>query len=578
MSKLKKKKSKKRAKSVLQKGDLARMTVSELADDSIFDGFCRGIDQNSKHWITAESYVWAVPGDAWKASPLLSNFSVARKSCPAIYKKLDDTLPESVPTHLTEVLEMLTSVLVLARYASDFSPSSVSRFLNSLETVLADESMELLESNPAIYQLLYGEIPLTLGLRFPMLKESESWIERGQQACIVGLEECLDGDGVPGAPVLPEAGLLLASWTRCMMICDLGTQECLDVDAQTQFEFFVRQMIRLTRKDGSLVFSDSSVDLSKIIQAALRCYHDEEDANLAAYVYPKSAKGKKTSVNALPECSACSEWGELAILQSEWTPKAPKLIVDFHGRKLQAELSVGGVLLSGAMQHEILLDNQLVTPSSDWEVVCWHSDEDGDFLELECDLENGAKWQKQFLLARNEMFLLTGDVVLNAEADEIRVSGNWDLGPDSGFGLARETRELFLTRKAKTAAAILPISLPEWRVEKRDADLIVADSQLQFQTVGSGSNLYFPLFFDLDPKRCRQPMTWRQATVAEQLEILPPSEATGFRVHVGSQQWLIYRSLISPGNRTFMGQNLAVEFFVGTFEPDGTSSEIISVN
>ena len=324
---------------------------------------------------------------------------------------------------------------------------------------------------------------------------------------------------------------------------------------------------------------------------ALKCYFDEDDANIASVVFPKSAKqgaakqgsakngkAKKVSLNSLPESSAYSEWGEVACLQTEWLPDSPKLTLAFQGRKLLAELSTSRVLFSGEIRNRFFVDDRPREVVSDWELVCWHSDQDGDFLELECDLEGDAKWQKHFLLARNELFCLTGDVLLDRSGESTRLEGQWPLGQDMGFGAPKETRELFLTHKAKTCASILPVSLSEWRSERSDSELSITDGMMSYSKSGSGNNLYFPVVLDLDPKRCRKPLTWRQLTVAEKLDIVPNAVASAFRVHVANQQWIIYRSMAETANRTFLGQNLNVEFFVGTLEEDGTSNEIISVN
>ena len=78
-----------------------------------------------------------------------------------------------------------------------------------------------------------------------------------------------------------------------------------------------------------------------------------------------------------------------------------------------------------------------------------------------------------------------------------------------------------------------------------------------------------PLFFDLRARRMTRPLTWRQLTVAESLKTQPPEVAVGYRVMVGKEQWLIYRSLGSPANRTLLGHNLATEMLVARFGRDG---------
>ena len=53
--------------------------------------------------------------------------------------------------------------------------------------------------------------------------------------------------------------------------------------------------------------------------------------------------------------------------------------------------------------------------------------------------------------------------------------------------------------------------------------------------------------------------------------------AAAFRVQVGKQQWVIYRSLAKPMSRTFLGINLNSEFLVARFKPDGEIEPTIDV-
>ena len=72
-------------------------------------------------------------------------------------------------------------------------------------------------------------------------------------------------------------------------------------------------------------------------------------------------------------------------------------------------------------------------------------------------------------------------------------------------------------------------------------------------------------------------MTWRQLTVAEQRQNQPRDVAAGYRVQFGSRQWLIYRSLTPPANRTVLGMNLSTDFFLGRFGRDGETNTIVEV-
>ena len=66
----------------------------------------------------------------------------------------------------------------------------------------------------------------------------------------------------------------------------------------------------------------------------------------------------------------------------------------------------------------------------------------------------------------------------------------------------------------------------------------------------------------------KKPFTWRNLTVGEDLRIVGADEALAFRVQIGKQQWVIYRSLAQPVRRTALGMHTLSEFLAGRFDTD----------
>jgi len=48
-------------------------------------------------------------------------------------------------------------------------------------------------------------------------------------------------------------------------------------------------------------------------------------------------------------------------------------------------------------------------------------------------------------------------------------------------------------------------------------------------------------------------------------------------VALGNRQWLIYRSLGQPGNRTLLGHNLSTEMLVARFDKSGEVEPLIEI-
>ena len=120
--------------------------------------------------------------------------------------------------------------------------------------------------------------------------------------------------------------------------------------------------------------------------------------------------------------------------------------------------------------------------------------------------------------------------------------------------------------------------IPEWRAEKRIGELAHSCEGLELRQSQGGGRLFAPLFADLDRRRYRKKLTWRQLTVAESLQVQPPEVAAGYRVALGEHhQWLIYRSLAPKANRTLLGHNLSTEMLVARFDRSGKVDPLVEI-
>jgi hypothetical protein len=124
---------------------------------------------------------------------------------------------------------------------------------------------------------------------------------------------------------------------------------------------------------------------------------------------------------------------------------------------------------------------------------------------------------------------------------------------------------------------LFPIGLPFERVQGCAGRL--ADSQDHIELLQSGiGGLYAPVVLDWNSARRRRPAMWRSLTVAQNGSAVPPAEAAGFRLQVGKEQWLVYRSLsriLEP--RTVLGQHTMYETLIGRFSTTGAVEPIVLV-
>lgn len=140
--------------------------------------------------------------------------------------------------------------------------------------------------------------------------------------------------------------------------------------------------------------------------------------------------------------------------------------------------------------------------------------------------------------------------------------------------IADETREIVVYDSAMRALA-LPLGLSEWRAAGRGG-FEPTPAGLALTQFGR-HRLYAPVWIDCAAARIGGPLTWRQLTVADTRIILPPHQAAGFRVQSGSEQWLVYKTLDAPRNRTLLGCNVSCDFLVGRLKRSGEVARTLEI-
>ena len=450
---------------------------------------------------------------------------------------------------------------------------------------IAKENSALVEDNDCLtQQLLKGELPLTLAYVFPELKECRQLVKPARELLSQGICELLDGRGMPHAGNLKVFRALLACWTRCGFVSRTMGKSCFKSAAQNQFDWAVRQSLRLVRFDSKQVLGNSPDDFgaAEMIAAALELSDDEEDDAAARVVLSRGKASHKAAKRfamrvELPKPSVYSEWAEVASMRSSWAPSAAHFVADFSRDEMAVELNCeSATVFQGTWAPQVAVNGKPLLQQSGWSELCWYADNDVDYLELEAQFEGGWKVQRQMVLAREDQLLILADAVLGKETDTLSYSGALPLAEGARFSAEEETWEGTIAG-SRTLGTAYPLGLPEWREDTGAGILGTCDGQLQLEMSQVTQRLYAPLCFDLSKKRLAKKRTWRRLTVAEKLHIQPSDVAVGYRLQIGKEQWFLYRSLAPPANRSVLGQNTAFEFVFGRFNQDGTLEEIIEI-
>ncbi len=436
-----------------------------------------------------------------------------------------------------------------------------------------------LHDDPVRHQLLQAELAFALAYQFPELVECRALITPAMRAVSFAIAELLDGEGVPHAAYVPQFRSLLACWTRCSLMASAKRWKWCDAPASTQFEWAVRQTLRLSRPDGSLILSRSSSGdwCPGLILTALEEGGDRDDLRAAEELLPRPVAEEHRRPTKSPVPSVHSEWGQVCLMRTQWSRKSPYFACLFHDGRLQSELATNGrVLWSGDVTPTVVVDGQRLESKSSWTDSCWFSDEDIDYLELEIELQDGWQIQRQMLLARRDAFLLVADAVLGPQGAAVQHETTYPLADGIRFEPESETRDGTLVNNG-CLAAVLPLALPEWRAAESASTLDCDAGRLRLTHRDNTARMYVPLWFDLNPQRARKQRTWRRLTVAERMVTQPADVAVGYRIQSQTAQWLVYRSLAACASRSVLGQNYVNEFAIARFDTDGVVDELIQI-
>jgi hypothetical protein len=429
---------------------------------------------------------------------------------------------------------------------------------------------------PGVAQALAAvELPLTLAQAFPELLACRELAAQALTALEQHLVAVLDPMGMPAARWWNDLPALAASWTRSRKLsAALGV--AWPADIESRWRALLPQLVRLIRPDQRLAVSGHSWPRG-LLGALIETSSSSRSQRLARENWGLAPPEAESARPPSPVSAAyTSEDAQCAVLWSDWSPRAARLTVAYDDRQCRLDLASGPLsLCRGATNPQVKIDGQQRAIDSDWEQICWQSDADVDYLELEVDLVGGWRVQRHLLLARTDRILLLADAVLGEATAQIDYELSLPLG-DAEFTGAKDTAEGCLVAKRRQFS-VLPLALPEWQSAARGGRLTAGASALRYSLAARGQALFAPLLVDLDSTRSRQPLTWRQLTVAETRVIQRPDIAVGYRAQLGRQQFIVYRSLGERGNRTLLGHNTAYEFVVARFLRTGHVDTLLQI-
>lgn len=431
--------------------------------------------------------------------------------------------------------------------------------------------------------LVSGEVPWRASFLFEEVAGSKNLRQLGQQ----NLRDCFfdrtDNDGTPHADFLSRMDYWLATVTRSLFTGQVWNKRLWDKEAQERLQLTVQTLVATCDTTGKLALCPVHQIAHRELLTLVAYFSGLSDKS-AERLYLKSLSSGKKRARFFIQSDDCasnqSDWAAWAVLRNYWSDASNLLTVTWNGDLPAVSLTaLGKQLLEGRWEFSLTVNEKEINGDGEWVAVCWNSDEDADYLELQMQLDDGYTLERQILLPRNQHFVFLADIVNGTEA--ARLEYRSCLPVTTGFAgfMDEESHELLLKKKG-LAARVFPLGLSQERDFFQPGSLNVNErGQIELQQeVAEATALYAPLVIDWEPELKRKPADWARLTVSEAGEISPRDIAVGHRLRIGKHQLLIYRSLKKgEGSRAVLGHNTRYESVIGRFDSDGDLMPLLFV-
>ena len=474
--------------------------------------------------------------------------------------------------------------------AKDIDQSTWWELLSTLQQ-LRESALQRNEVDTPIHLMLAGELGLTLSWRLadlPSCKKlrvtSVSAVERWCKADEDSIAMSLSGGR--------DLRLIMASLIRCRRLISVTGKRSSKDRIEPIASELATWVAALTTHTGATALSkatraDVADDLAKggLLDRVVQFDPATLRPALKAALGKTPAGGRLAWEVSLPESMHLCDDAKLAVMMPEWDVRRGRTHIDYRHDDIRIEVFGGRQqMLSGRWHTMIEVEQAEQHPRGGWELTCEYTDDDVHYIELEQPWTGGITLQRQFLLIRDDRCLLLADSVApsgpEAEPDSlgnIRYISRLPVPEKVQMTEEEETREIFL-EQGRNRAMALPLAACEWKTGPSRSSLAPTPDHHLSLTARGRDRLYVPLWIDFQQRRLKRKRTWRQLTVADERRIVGDHESVGYRVQIGSEQWLVYRSLVGHRCRTVLGQHLLADFFCGRFDTgDGSVEQLITV-
>ena len=488
-------------------------------------------------------------------------------------------------------LVVLAGIDTLVRHGRDLSESDYAELYCSLahiDEISPDQDVTDEQDRLIVGLICEGELPLLLSLVLGDLKGQTGRFKASAKVLREGLDAGTDTDGMLHASLTSRADAWLAPLVRTAHWTAAFENSWLTAKNTARLADAARTCASLLIHGGLVSRPPTNLRETErcaadVVDHALRAIGIRESSPFAvlsrSLAQRKHGLSKKKVRSAQIETSSQSDWAESAILRSGLQADADLCLVNWDEPASAIHLAVLGTpLLSGIWTSEVIVDGETVGPIEGWGCSCWFSDEEAAFVELESDPTDSLHVVRHVMLSLKERIGVVCESVTSTDSNAtVGLINQLPLAANPLAVTNSITREIALHADCVSTRVI-----PAWLEDDRVQHTIGRCEKIDNALVSAGEGLggaTVPLIFDWHPERQALDADWNRLTVTEDRAVVSAQNASGFRVRIGKQQILIYRSLRSGEfPRAVMGLHTLNETVYGRVKKSGEIAPLVLVD
>jgi hypothetical protein len=457
-----------------------------------------------------------------------------------------------------------------------------------------------------------GEIPFVGGMLFCDIDGMAKLARAGGKCLAKELLDRTDTDGTPHAELISRLPLWLAPLIRASLLAERTSTPLWNEEQRQRLANVVDRAVGLCRPDGRAALADSLgrfalpilISASELLGNNLVESANNYIRNVHSSVNGKPVRKSRLQVVSMP--SNQSDWARFALMRSDWNVDADSIAITHHQSIPQLDITaLGKSLIQGDWNVHLKIGDSPVELAEEWSCVCWQSDPDADYIELQMQGPGKLCVERMMMLSRKEHFLVLADSIsgvpkpprrkktagLDANngvaesTDHSSEHGRSQIQFESRLTLADGLSATFegTTREVRVAgnrvkARIFPLGIPQDRVNSTPHELSIQQNQIVLKQIGEGEGLFAPLVIDWHPDRNRAEAVWRMLTVTENGHVVGPDVAVGYRLKLAQFQLFVSRRLKkSEYAPACLGHHSHNETVIGTVDSKGDIEPILLV-